>query len=356
MNDEFKSKSGKVKVMYVRGDDESDQRSQNPRTGKGGGRPAGASRGEGGGRRQARHDDKPRGGRDRNERSDRGDRGEAASPWRTVSRAPVDPSLSASDNEGTTKHIVDPEVIRRQRAEEARVYGENACQALFQSRPESIVRAWFIQSVTPRFKEALRWMAANRKAYHVVDDAELTKASGTEHHGGVCFIIKKRSGISVQTWLKKAGEEDCILALEDVGNPHNLGGIMRSCAHFGVKGLLIQDASLLESGAAIRTAEGGAEHVVAISGETFGEGLDAFRKAGYTIVTTSSHKGTPLYKAGLPKKMVLVLGQERDGVSDTTFESADMSVAIEGTGNVESLNVSVATGVLLGEWWRQNKA
>ncbi|EPF15330.1 RNA methyltransferase, TrmH family [Cedecea davisae DSM 4568] len=247
-------------------------------------------------------------------------------------------------------------MIRRQRAEETRVYGENACKALFQSRPECIVRAWFIQSVTPRFKEALRWMAANRKAYHVVDDAELAKASGTEHHGGVCFIIKKRSGISVQSWLNKAGEEDCVLALEDVGNPHNLGGIMRSCAHFGVKGLLIQDASLLESGAAVRTAEGGAEHVVAISGETFGDGLEAFRKAGYTIVTTSSHQGTPLYKAELPKKMVLVLGQERDGVSDTTFENADMSVAIEGTGNVESLNVSVATGVLLGEWWRQNKA
>lgn len=47
-----------------------------------------------------------------------------------------------------------------------------------------------LSSVTPRFKEALRWMAANRKAYHVVDEAELAKASGTEHHGGVCFLIK----------------------------------------------------------------------------------------------------------------------------------------------------------------------
>ncbi len=88
------------------------------------------------------------------------------------------------------KSFIDPEVLRRQRAEETRVYGENACQALFQSRPEAIVRARFIQSVTPRFKEALRWMAANRKAYHVVDEAELAKASGTEHHGGVCFLIK----------------------------------------------------------------------------------------------------------------------------------------------------------------------
>lgn len=354
MNDEFKGKSGKVKVMYVRGDDDSDKRSQNPRTGKGGGRPAGQSRNEGGARRPARHGDKPRSGSPRNEQNDFGSEG---SPWRTVSRAPRENVPATPDHGGISgKSFVDPEVIRRQRAEETRVYGENACQALFQSRPDCIVRAWFIQSVTPRFKEALRWMAANRKAYHVVEDEELEKASGTEHHGGVCFLIKKRSGISVQSWLTKAGEEDCVLALEDVGNPHNLGGIMRSCAHFGIKGLLVQDASLLESGAAVRTAEGGAEHVVAISDDTFSGGLEAFRRAGYTIVTTSSHQGTPLFSAELPKKMVLVLGQERDGVSDSTFDNADMRVAINGTGNVESLNVSVATGVLLAEWWRQNKA
>nr|MBA2817273.1 putative methyltransferase [Candidatus Pantoea persica] len=170
------------------------------------------------------------------------------SPWRTVSRPPS-----------------------------ARAYGENSCQALFQSRPEAIVRAWFVLSVTPRFREALRWLAANRKAYHVVDDAELAKASGTEHHGGVCFIIKKRLGIAVSEWLSQAGEKDCLLALEDVSNPHNLGGIMRSCAHFGVKGLLVNDASLLDSGASVRTAEGGAEHVQAISGNSFAVGLEVFR-------------------------------------------------------------------------------
>ena len=216
--------------------------------------------------------------------------------------------------------------------------------------------AWFIQSVTPRFKEALRWMAANRKAYHVVDDAELTKASGTEHHGGVCFLIKKRNGTTVQQWVSQADADDCVLALEDVGNPHNLGAMMRSCAHFGVKGVLLQDAALLESGAAIRTAEGGAEHVQPITGDSVLDALEQFRKAGYSIVTTSSHAGTPLFKATLPRKMVLVLGQERDGLSDAALSSADLSVSIDGTGNVESLNVSVATGVLLAEWWRQNKA
>lgn len=353
MNDELKNKSGKVKVMYVRSDDDSDKRTHNPRTGKGGGRSS-ASRTEGG-RRPSREgkpgqERRPASGGERSRDRD-------ASPWRTVSRAPGDEAPAKADHGGISgKSFIDPEVLRRQRAEETRVYGENACQALFQSRPECIVRAWFIQSVTPRFKEALRWMAANRKAYHVVDDAELTKASGTEHHGGVCFLIKKRNGTTVQQWVSQADADDCVLALEDVGNPHNLGAMMRSCAHFGVKGVLLQDAALLESGAAIRTAEGGAEHVQPITGDSVLEAIEQFRNAGYTIVTTSSHEGTPLFKATLPRKMVLVLGQERDGLSDAALSSADLSVSIDGTGNVESLNVSVATGVLLAEWWRQNKA
>ncbi|WP_114195298.1 tRNA/rRNA methyltransferase [Edaphovirga cremea] len=372
MNDSFSGKNGKVKVMYVRSDDDGDNRSNNKR-------PAGKGRpGENNRRDSARPDDSRRNERrgsdsrntdsrrsdnnrprnpsrsdDRPARSD--DREGPYSPWKTVSRAPNDEAVP--DHGGITgKSFIDPEQLRRQRAEETRVYGENACQALFTSRPDSIVRAWFVQSVTPRFREALRWMAANRKAYHVVEEEELTKASGTEHHGGVCFLIKKRQGLQAETYLENAPAKDCVLALEDVGNPHNLGGIMRTCAHFGINGLLVQDPALLESGAAVRTAEGGAEHIKAINADDFLSVLDTFRRAGYTIVTTSSHKGTPLAKAQLPAKMVLVLGQERDGLTDSAWQQGDLSISIGGTGKVESLNVSVATGILLGEWWRQNQA
>ena len=93
MNDEFKGKSGKVKVMYVRGDDDSEKRSQNPRTGKGGGRTAAPSRGEG--RRGPRRDDKPGALRDwffSGVRDDRGD-----NPWRTVSRPPREEVVEAGE-------------------------------------------------------------------------------------------------------------------------------------------------------------------------------------------------------------------------------------------------------------------
>ncbi|STF30365.1 tRNA/rRNA methyltransferase YfiF [Escherichia coli] len=67
-------------------------------------------------------------------------------------------------------------------------------------------------------------------------------------------------------------------------------------------------------GAAIRTAEGGAEHVQPITGDNIVNVLDDFRQAGYTVVTTSSEQGKPLFKTSLPAKMVLVLGQEYEGL------------------------------------------
>ena len=110
MNDEMKGKSGKVKVMYVRSDDDSDKRTHNPRTGKGGGRP-GKSRADGG-RRPARDD----------KQSQHRDRKWEDSPWRTVSRAPGDETPEKADHGGISgKSFIDPEVLRRQRAEETRV-------------------------------------------------------------------------------------------------------------------------------------------------------------------------------------------------------------------------------------------
>ncbi|MCX2945384.1 tRNA/rRNA methyltransferase, partial [Rahnella perminowiae] len=220
MNDSFSGKNGKVKVMYVRSDDDGDNRNNDKRPsnnkGRPGDKPRQGSRPDDARRNERRSSDSRgdsrgpaprRGGDDRPRRPARDDDGPYSSPWKTVSRPPADDAVP--DHGGISgKSFIDPEQLRRQRQEETRVYGENACQALFASRPDAIVRAWFVQSVTPRFREALRWMAANRKAYHVVEDDELAKASGTEHHGGVCFLIKKRQGLDAETYLQTAPAKD----------------------------------------------------------------------------------------------------------------------------------------------------
>ncbi|UDG80973.1 putative tRNA/rRNA methyltransferase YfiF [Candidatus Hartigia pinicola] len=266
-------------------------------------------------------------------------------------------TLINNHNSSSDNSQINQKKLCKQRLEETRIYGENSCQAIFKNRSNAIVRAWFLQPVTPRFSNTLKWMAVNRKAYHVVALEEMNKVSGTKHHGGVCFIIKKRNSIDAKTYLQQASATDCVLALEDITNPHNLGGIIRSCAHFNVEGVILQDTVMLESGAAMRTAEGGSEYIKAINADGFNITLNQFHHAGYIIVTTSSYKGTQdIATAILPKKMVLIVGQEHNGVSNNLWNKGNLSIYISGTKKVESLNVSVATGIILAKWWQQNKA
>lgn len=189
----------------------------------------------------------------------------------------------------------------------------------------------------------------------MVDADELEKIAGSQHHGGVVMVVRRKPVQDIAGYLaaNTAKSRDCLLALDGVGNPHNLGAIMRSCAHFGVAGIVMTEAGLLQSGAAARTAEGGMEHVEGIRCDRLTDALQLCRDAGYSIITTSSHGGESLYRSKLPARVVVVFGEEMDGVSKAVASRADIGVQIPGTGLVESLNVSVAASLILGEWYRQ---
>jgi TrmH RNA methyltransferase len=245
--------------------------------------------------------------------------------------------------------------LRDQRAQEAIVYGENACRAALLARFDAVIKAFISPDLAPRFADAMRALASARKAYKIVDDDELTRMTGSQHHGGISLVVKKPLSMTVAQYLKQAmvQPKDCVLALENVSNPHNLGAIMRSAAHFGVTGIILPDSDWLFSGAAARVAEGGAEVLRPISAPDFALALSQLRKSGYALVTTSSHRGKSLYGTTLPAKSVIVFGEEQSGISKKVAAMGDLPIKIPGTGAVESLNVSVATALILGEWWRQ---
>ncbi|HWP94650.1 MAG TPA: tRNA/rRNA methyltransferase [Gammaproteobacteria bacterium] len=242
------------------------------------------------------------------------------------------------------------------RPDETKIYGVNACLKVFERRPDAIVRAYISTSVARRFGHMMRHMASMKRAYHLIeDDAELERVTQSQHHGGVCLLIKKRPVINPGEFLAQTAglERDCVVALEDVSNPHNVGAVMRSCANFGVRGLLLRNATVAQSGAAVRTAEGGAEHVEIVESPWFDEAMQAFRAAGYGIVTTSAHEGVDLFEAALPPRAVFLFGEESRGLSDEALATGDVCVRVPGTGNVESLNVGISAAIILAEWWRR---
>ncbi|RLS53531.1 MAG: tRNA/rRNA methyltransferase [Planctomycetota bacterium] len=250
-----------------------------------------------------------------------------------------------------------PAALRQQQADERKVCGLHACLQLFERRPEDIIRVYLTEDRSRNVPELLRWCAQNRRAYNVVAADNLERLSGSNHHEGIMLLARRGASWSESDFLQALQANQLtgpLLYLDGVQNPHNVGALLRTAAHFGVAAILGEAGHLPEiSAATARVAEGGAEHVPVVSLEAAGQTLMTLRQSGYTLLATSSHQGRTIYEEPLSPKTVFILGGELKGVSSDLLQGADRCVQIPGTGHVESLNVSVAGAILLSEWRRQ---
>lgn len=244
-------------------------------------------------------------------------------------------------------------MIHTKKNQEMKVYGRHAAETLFKKRPEDLIRAYVTQSGIFEFRDLIRYCVDHKLAYHIVEREELDKLSKATHHEDILLVVKTKKIPTLKELLTSTGRS-LIIALEEVENPHNLGAIMRSCAHFGVTGILYEaKVPVALTASAFRTSEGGAESVPAIHLANWNEVLDLARTKGYKTFATSSHEGESLFKTKFPEKTILFLGAEGVGLSDKLTKKMDELVSIPGTGEVESLNVSNATTAILTEWYRQ---
>lgn len=238
-------------------------------------------------------------------------------------------------------------------AKELRLYGLNAVKAVFAKRPAAIRKLYLAQARIPQLQPLLKWCAANRIGYRVVDDEdELRRLASSTHHEGVVADVLREPPRSLQEWLRDLPEGPCCaLWLDGVGNPHNLGAILRSAAHFGVSALLLpRDSTLAISGAAARVAEGGAEAVPLVRLDGNDHAIDQLAAAGFTLAATVVRDGADLFATRLPGRLIYVLGAESEGMGDALVDLCPLRLSIPGTGTVESLNVAAATAVLLAQW------
>jgi len=238
--------------------------------------------------------------------------------------------------------------------DELRLFGVNAVLAAFNQRPQALRKLYLLEALIPRLQPLLKWCVANRVGYRVVEDGDLNKLSGTTHHEGVVADVQRAPVSTLAQWLQQLPQGPVLaLWLDGVGNPHNLGAILRSAAHFGVAGLLLPENSTLGiSGAAARVAEGGAEAVPLVRLPTAAQAVAQLREAGFGLAATLVSGGENVFSAALPRRLVYVMGAEGEGMDRGLAAQCDQQVSIPGSGAVESLNVASATAVLLAQWAR----
>lgn len=253
----------------------------------------------------------------------------------------------------SSRHPQTPSSARR----EVKYYGQAACLALWQNRARDIIRVYVTDETVGLFGPTLKWVAAQRKAYHIVTNDDLERLTESIHHQGVCILAYEASALDFSDLVKfiKTDEQaQMVLYLDGVENPHNLGAIIRTCAHFGIRFVIGPEKALPRlSPSACRVAEGGAEKVALCYLKNPARQLKELQELEFKLCATAADKGKSLYHHHFPKRTLLILGAEGEGVSRAILSSAETTLRIPGSGDVESLNVSVAFGVIAGEHYRQ---
>lgn len=247
--------------------------------------------------------------------------------------------------------------------DEVKLCGLNACMKLYRTRAEDIIRVYVIESRMEDCAELIKSCARRRKAYHVVSTTDMDKISGSTHHEGVCVLAKRRAPPTWDQFLKWLEDYQDLplvsLIIEDVENPHNLGAIMRSAAHFGCRYLILANEKNYKPPAALlRTAEGGGEVVDIVCAPSINVVCTELKHRKVSVLGTAIQGRIKLYEKSasgqLPARAAIILGNEARGLTSEARKAAAGLISIPGTGEVESLNVSVAAALILGEYYRQH--
>jgi len=185
-----------------------------------------------------------------------------------------------------------------------------------------------------------------------VERAKLDETSETGHHQGIIALCPAVPYVQISDILDIAasrGEAPFIFILDGVTDPHNLGAVMRSAECAGAHGIIIPKRRAVGlTGTVAKTSAGAINHVAVARVNNISRTLDELKDAGVWIACADMD-GKNLYETDLSGPIALVFGAEGEGVSRLVAEKSDFIVSIPVFGHIQSLNVSVAAGVLAYE-------
>ncbi len=189
-----------------------------------------------------------------------------------------------------------------------------------------------------------------------VKKERLDQMSVTGKHQGVIAQVAAYSYATVEDMLQNArdkGEDPFLLLLDGIEDPHNLGAMIRTANLAGAHGVVIARHRAVGLTAVVAKASAGALHYTPVAKvANLGQTIDRLKKEGMWFVCADMG-GTRMYDLNLKGPIGLVVGKEGEGVSRLVREKCDFVASIPMKGNIDSLNASVAAGVLAYEIVRQ---
>lgn len=226
------------------------------------------------------------------------------------------------------------------------VFGRNAVREALRGR-RAVLELW----VGERAASTLDWLADGPRA-SVRKERELTEAAGSPDHQGVVAWCAPYP--YADAWELAAGPAPLLCCLDQVTDPRNLGAVIRAAAGAGATGVVVPaHGAARVTPAVCRASAGAVEHLPVAVVSNLARWLAEVKRADLWVFAAVADGERTMWETDLSGGVALVLGAEGKGVRPLVRRTCDATVAIPLAPGVESLNVSVAAGVLLYEAARQ---
>lgn len=234
------------------------------------------------------------------------------------------------------------------------VIGFHAIEALLNARPKDIVRIRYIDSKNDRLKKILQLAAHHQVTCEPIKNLPL-EFKAVSHQGIIADCVEGQAWSEEDLFALAENQKSLLLLiLDEVQDPHNLGACLRSANAFGAHAVVApKDHSAKLTDVVRKVASGAAELTPFITVTNLARTIKKLQSLGVWFVGLTKDATLSLREIDLKDNIAVIMGNEAHGLRRLTSEACDFLVTIPMQGQVESLNVSVATGIALYEVRRQ---
>lgn len=238
------------------------------------------------------------------------------------------------------------------------IYGRHTVQAALKSE-RYLNRIWIITPLRydPRFHTLINEAKAKGTIIDEVNDRRLDQITQSKNHQGIAAQISPYEYKELHELISEAKsktDQPVLLVADGLNDPHNLGAIIRTAEALGIQGLVIpQRRAVGITSTVTKVAAGALENFSVARVINISRALEELKAEGFWVYGTVANDGYPIHEVEFTGAVVLVVGNEAEGLSLLNQKNCDALVSIPMSGSTPSLNVSVATGITLYEIHRQ---
>ena len=235
-----------------------------------------------------------------------------------------------------------------ERAGQVVLYGRHAVLSALKNPKRQVIKLMILSENEAELKKNFKNLN-----YQIVSKKEIEKVlPANAVHQGFALLTKPLPPVFLEDLIEKSRTLDAchILILDQVTDPQNIGAIIRSAAAFNTLGVIVQDKNApFESGAMAKAAAGTMELLPLVRVTNLARAIEILKKNGFWIVGMDGYAKQKIDEIDKSSKLAVIMGSEGSGMRRLVEENCDLRVRLDINENVESLNVSVASAIVLYE-------